>query len=350
MTKPLFLEYIWFDGRSELRSKTRVMYTDYMPKPTEDNNNKLEQSFPMGWNWNYDGSSCYQAEGKDSEILLKPVKIYRDPFIHSTKYYLVLCETFNSDGSPTQSNKRHSAIEIFNKNTSLKPKYGIEHEFFVIDNKTGYPLGYVPDNTEAQGKYYCSVGAGRAYGRNFLYKAMIFCERSGLNITGCNFEVAPGQMEIQICNYGIDAADDSTIMKYILSRLGEDYDYSIDYSAKPLKGDWNGSGCHVNFSTVEMMDYDKGFNSIMTFIQKLKDNHFEHIEVYGDDNNERLTGHHETSDMNSFSFGVANRTASIRIPRETDKNGYGYIEDRRPSGSANMYVVTSRLFETYCKN
>ena len=51
--------------------------------------------------------------------------------------------------------------------------------------------------------------------------------------------------------------------------------------------------------------------------------------------------------MSSFSFGVANRTASIRIPRETDKNRYGYIEDRRPSGSANMYVVTAKLLERF---
>ena len=56
-------------------------------------------------------------------------------------------------------------------------------------------------------------------------------------------------MEIQVCNYGIRVGDDSVALKYILARLGETYNYSVDFSAKPLKGDWNGSGCHQLFIT-----------------------------------------------------------------------------------------------------
>ena len=336
----LKLEYIWIDGKNNLRSKLRVVkHTDV------DTNFK---NFPENWNWNYDGSSCYQAEGRDSEIILIPVRIYSNPFSSSRDNYLLLCETEFPDGKPTHSNMRRKARDLFKKyDDILTPRFGIEHEFFVIDNKTNYPIGYVPGESEPQGKYYCGVGFGKAIGRKFLSHVMELCEISGISITGCNFEVAPGQMEIQISDYGIKPSDDSVILKYILSRAGEEYGYTIDFSAKPLKGDWNGSGCHVNFSTNEMMNQEGGYEKIIHFIQKLEKNHKKHILVYGDDNGERLTGTHETSDMATFTFGVADRTASIRIPRETERQRCGYIEDRRPSGSADMYIVTSKLLETY---
>ena len=50
--------------------------------------------------------------------------------------------------------------------------------------------------------------------------------------------------------------------------------------------------------------------------------------------------------MNTFSYGVANRGCSIRIPRETDTIGYGYLEDRRPSSNADPYTVTAKIFDT----
>lgn len=72
--------------------------------------------------------------------------------------------------------------------------------------------------------------------------------------------------------------------------------------------------------------------------------HKEHIRVYdpkeGEDNRRRLTGRHETSSINDFSAGVANRGASIRIPRSVSEDGYGYLEDRRPASNCDPYSVT----------
>lgn len=72
-------------------------------------------------------------------------------------------------------------------------------------------------------------------------------------------------------------------------------------------------------------------------IAKLEKKHKEHIAVYGEDNDKRLTGRHETGHIDSFSSGVANRGASIRIPRQCAKDGYGYFEDRRPASNIGIY-------------
>lgn len=75
-------------------------------------------------------------------------------------------------------------------------------------------------------------------------------------------------------------------------------------------------------------------------IKKLEGRHEEHIAVYGEGNELRLTGRHETGAIDQFSYGVANRGASIRIPRECAAKGYGYFEDRRPASNADPYQIT----------
>ena len=60
----------------------------------------------------------------------------------------------------------------------------------------------------------------------------------------------------------------------------------------------------------------------------------------------RLSGSYETADINTFSTGVADRGASIRIPRETVKNKKGYFEDRRPASNMDPYLVTAKIAET----
>lgn len=100
------------------------------------------------------------------------------------------------------------------------------------------------------------------------------------------------------------------------------------------------------------MRQDGGIKAIEQAIDKLSKNHPAHIRAYdphgGKDNERRLTGRHETSSINEFKSGVANRGASIRIPRGVSDEGKGYFEDRRPSSNCDPYTVVERIIRTIC--
>ena len=108
-------EYIWLGGNNEFRSKTRTIT---LPEENWENPTLYEK-------WNYDGSSTYQADGNDSEIILKPCAIY------SSRQIFVLCETYRPDGTPMPNNHRVYANEVFNRNLDAEPWYGIEQEYFI---------------------------------------------------------------------------------------------------------------------------------------------------------------------------------------------------------------------------
>jgi glutamine synthetase len=86
------------------------------------------------------------------------------------------------------------------------------------------------------------------------------------------------------------------------------------------------------------------FEALMAQFDK---NLMDHISVYGPDNDKRLTGKHETAPWNKFSYGVADRGASIRVPHSFIKNDYkGYLEDRRPNSQGDPYQIASQVLKT----
>lgn len=334
-------EYIWLDAKNDFRSKTKVMGVN-------DNQSLLEQ-LPV---WNYDGSSTGQAEGKDSEIFLKPMAIFKDPFRPTHFAHLVWCEMLNKNMEPLSNSTRTNAMKIFEQYENEEPWFGLEQEYFIVDVEIGLPLGFGTNkNPEPQGKYYCSIGADRALGRIIPETHLDYCLYAGIKICGINAEVAPAQWEYQIgpC-VGIEAGDHLWVSRYILNRIAETKGYNISYHPKPLgsNADWNGSGCHTNFSTCSMRE-ENGIEHIYNAIKRLSKNHYCHMRYYGEDNRMRMSGQHETSSYDKFTFGRANRGASVRIPNNVLDESKGYFEDRRPASNCDPYLVTSLILKT-CMN
>ena len=213
---------------------------------------------------------------------------------------------------------------------------------------TTWPLGW-PNNgyPGQQGPYYCSVGASRCFGRVISDAHYRACLYAGIQVSGTNGEVMPGQWEYQVgpC-LGIAIGDQLFMSRYILGRVAEDFNVEISFAPK-LFPYWNGSGCHTNYSTKTMRAGTEGMPYIEKMMEKLSAKHKVHLDCYGTGNENRLTGKHETSSMDTFSYGVGNRAASFRIPSSTmAANGKGYIEDRRPASNIDAYVVGALLIDT----
>ncbi|MEM9400522.1 MAG: glutamine synthetase beta-grasp domain-containing protein [Verrucomicrobiota bacterium] len=325
------LEYIWLDGYTpvpNLRGKTQIKEYDAFPKLEE-----LPQ-------WGFDGSSTQQAEGGSSDCILKPVAVYPDTTRKNGA--LVMCEVMMPDGSPHASNARSTILD------DPDAWFGFEQEYFLYMD--GQPLGFPSEGfPDPQGEYYTGVGYKNvgSIAREIVEEHLDLCLDAGINHEGINAEVAKGQWEFQIFGKGsAKAADDVWMARYLLMRLCEKYGVDIEFHCKPLKGDWNGSGMHSNFSTKYLRETGGKayFEKLMAQFEKNMD---EHVAVYGPDNHMRLTGLHETQSIDKFTYGLADRGASIRVPHAFMNNDYkGYLEDRRPNSQGDPYAIASRILKT----
>merc|ERR1712084_133448 len=199
-----------------------------------------------------------------------------------------------------------------------KPWFGIEQEYTLFEKDGRTPLGWPSGGYPGpQGPYYCSAGTDCSFGRSVMEAHYEACLYAGIEISGTNAEVMPGQWEYQIgpC-VGIDSGDHLWMSRYLMIRVCEAHSVNVTFDPKPIPGDWNGAGCHTNYST-ETMRNPAGYGEIIKAIEK-------------------------------FSYGVANRGASIRIPRQAEAEKCGYFEDRRPASNMDPYVVTSKIFKTTC--
>ncbi len=325
------LEYIWLDGKKpvpELRSKTTIKSFDKTPALAD---------LPL---WGFDGSSTMQAEGKSSDCILKPVACYADGARKDA--LLVLCEVMNPDGSAHPSNIRATVAD------DADFWAGFEQEYFLY--KEGRPLGFPEKGYPGpQGPYYCGVGYKYvgSIARQIVEEHLELCLHAGINHEGINAEVAKGQWEFQIFGKGAKkAADDLWMARYLLMRLCEKHQVDVEWHCKPIKGDWNGSGMHTNFSTHHIREVG-GKEYTEALMAAFKKNREDHIAAYGPDNHLRLTGKHETASIHEFTYGLSDRGASVRLPVNFIRNGYkGYFEDRRPNSEADPYQIVARILKT----
>ena len=242
-------EYIWIDGTepsAKLRSKAQVLADTKEPGI-----------------WGYDGSSTNQASGDNSDVVLSPVLVTPDP-IRGGSNRLVLCETLLTDKeTPHPTNTRAKCAASAEKYGNLDTWFGLEQEytFFEGPNPLGWPdIGF----PAPQGGYYCGVGADEIFGREVVNKHLQACIDAGLHISGINAEVMAGQWEFQIGPVAAPrVGDELWLARWLIQRIGEDVNgpkgmpIAVSFDAKPIPGDWNGAGCHTNFSTTEMREsYD----------------------------------------------------------------------------------------------
>ena len=326
------LEYLWLDGGTptHIRSKTKVV--------------KEFDKDAVAPIWGFDGSSTEQAEGSNSDCVLKPVRVYPNPLEENSS--IVLCEVWNVDDTPHTTNTRRVLEETLTVvGNNIDEWVGFEQEYTLYDNETNRPLGWpASDEPAPQGDYYC----GRNIGENIMKEHTDACIQAGISISGTNAEVMLGQWEYQIGAGGsVHMSDDLWVARWLLERICEKYELTVSLDPKPAEGDWNGAGCHCNFSTKDMREYG-GRQDIEEACLLLSYKHEEHMKVYGEGNERRLTGLHETQAIDTFSWGVSDRGASIRIPWQVDKDGCGYLEDRRPSANCDPYLVIEKLIETIC--
>jgi len=335
---PYIVEYIWIDGTEpivKLRSKAQVLADGKEPGI-----------------WGFYGSSTNQATGDQLDVVLSPVLVTPDP-IRKGDNKLVLCETLLTDMTPHPSNTRAKCAASAEQYGDLDTWFGLEQEYTFFEGIA--PLGW-PDNgfPAPQGGYYCGVGADEIFGREVVNAHLDALIYAGIHVSGINAEVMPGQWEFQIGPVSAPrVADELWLARWLLYRIAEDFKgpkglpISATLHPKPVPGDWNGAGCHTNFSTTEMRD---SFDACIAAAEALgaEGKPELHISNYGVGVEQRLTGAHETQRYDQFSYGVSDRGASIRIPWQVEKAGKGYIEDRRPNANCDPYVTTQLIIDTVC--
>jgi len=345
-TQFIKLDYVWLDGKKtkQIRSKTKFVTMTLEQPPTPE---YLLGIVPEG---SFDGSSTNQAETEDSDCVLKPIRVYTNIMERQQNpSFIVLCEVFDSTGKPHKSNSRaklRNTLDRLDNTDDLW--FGVEQEYTIVESNTDKPFGWPEDgDPKPQGDYYCGMGSNNVQGRRLAEQHAMMCNNTGVLLDGFHPEVMLSQWEYQTRpKIALRAADDLWFSRYLLMKVAEMMNMSISFDPKPVQGDWNGSGAHINFSNKHMRE-SSTIDYMNLLCAGLKETHDDAISVYGPGNDRRLSGKHETSSIDMFTWGESDRSASIRIPLATiNNNGMGHLEDRRPAANVDPYEAFEYVAKT----
>lgn len=341
------LRYIWLDNIGNIRNKMRMVSV-----PEDTSYDDMKKYIPK---WGFDGSSTEQAPTENSDLKLNPVR-YTKPSSCLNDEIVVLCEVLNLDDSHHEDEYRHIFCDLDQKHDN-EWTFGFEQEYFMFNKEGTHPYRWPKDGyPHPQGKYYCGSGADEAWGEEIVREHFDACLEIGLDVCGTNAEVAPAQWEFQIGPYPSGSelyipkaemvVDGLIIARYMLFRIAAKHGVSIKLHPKLTENydkNWNGSGMHTNFSNKTMRETSTGIENAISGLQQT---HAKCMDLYGEGNDKRLVGSYETSSYDEFSAGQSDRECGIRTPIQTQENGKGYLEDRRPAANANPYAVAAAIIQS----
>lgn len=311
--------YIWIDATGEnIRLKDRIL--NEIPKLIAD--------IPK---WSYAENPPYQT-GSSIEMMLYPRALYRNPFKPGKHDVIVMCDTYQPDGSPFHTNHRHAMQTSVDKTIEQEPIFGIEQKYTLLDEQ-GQPF-IRPKNELMEGTNYCGVGFNGIYARDLVESHALACLYAGIDFSGTNADEFPLQWRYKIGpSVGIQAADDLWVSRYILVRIAEEF--GICVTLKSIEGDRNQTRAHINYSTAAMRA-DGGIKVIREAIKLLEHEHNEHLKVFDA---------HE-SKIDTFSWDVADRNVSVRVPESVAESEKELLKDRGPPSNMDPYVVCNALLTT----
>lgn len=123
--------------------------------------------------------------------------IFPDPFRRGDNI-LVLCETWDADGSPNKFNYRHEAKRLMDTHAEHEFWFGLEQEYTIL-GPDGWPYAWPKGGFPGpQGPYYCGVGTGKVHCRDVVEAHYKACLYAGIKVSGINAEVMPSQWEYQV--------------------------------------------------------------------------------------------------------------------------------------------------------
>jgi len=322
-------EYIWIGGYgNDIRSKTMCIHKKCL---------NLED-FPI---WNYDGSSTNQATTPDSEIILVPVYFCKDPFRDNRNKdpnllaFIVLCETFLNDGlTPAMNNFRYHTRKILSESRSdlEKPVFGWIQEYLILNfvgSQIKWPikleLGSYPISNN---DFYCGVGSTRSFGRNIAEEHFNLCLEAGLNILSMNSDKLPSKWEFQMgTNNTLESCDQLWISRYILKRLGEEHNVDLDFSSRPIQGDYDRLRCTCIFSFDSLRNH--GNSKLSQMKDQLK--------------SEEITTEYLSGLKKGNQMRLKNISSELSILNGTlNKEN---ICDKRPPSEVDPYFITALLLD-----
>lgn len=293
----------------------------------------------------------------DRDMLLWPVpgSLVRIPWMEEpTAQYLATVRDL--DGTPHFADPRNALetiVKRFQAELNMTPVGAVEVEFFLMDRASaiaGEPRAPKSLINEHRPQHY------QAYYLQdlddfapFFKDLYAFCEAQGLPAKTLISEYAPGQMEIVLRHRAdvLKACDEGIMLKRLIKATAEKHGMAATFMAKPY-AQWTGSGMHIHVSLgdeqgTNLFSADDPMQNelLLHSIGGLKAAMAESMLIFAPNANSYRRFRRNSYAPVSASWGINNRTVSIRIP--AGAANACHIEHRPSGADANPYLVMAAI-------